>query len=157
MKQRNNDKVLAWAMAFLYALLVCVVLIIGYIAIFKHRDCVTRQECIEIVDSVLTQIYDWLWQRFHFPVFLRERRRHYGLKEIVTDVINLRELKRRTNILILVAVYSTKSAYNGWVMETNLFLNGHTTQHNVLIVLIGKLIGQRKRRFWKINRWKLTL
>ena len=58
MRPINNDKVFAWAMAFLYALLVCVVLIIGYIAIFKHRDCVTRQECYEIVDSVLTQIYD---------------------------------------------------------------------------------------------------
>lgn len=58
MKQTNNDKVLAWAMAFLYALLVAVVLIIGYIAIFKHQDCITREDCHEIVDSVLTQIYD---------------------------------------------------------------------------------------------------
>ena len=54
----NDDKVLAWAMAFLYALLVCAILIIGYIAIFKHQDCITRQECHEIVDSVLIQIYD---------------------------------------------------------------------------------------------------
>ena len=58
MKQTNTDKVLAWAMAFLYALLVAVVLIIGYIAIFKHQDCITREDCHEIVDSVLTQIYD---------------------------------------------------------------------------------------------------
>lgn len=58
MKQTNNDKVLAWAMAFLYALLVAVVLIIGYIAIFKHQDCITREDCHEIVDSILTQIYD---------------------------------------------------------------------------------------------------
>lgn len=58
MKQTNKDKVLAWAMAFLYALLVAVVLIIGYIAIFKHQDCITREDCHEIVDSVLTQIYD---------------------------------------------------------------------------------------------------
>ena len=58
MKQTNTDKVLAWAMAFLYALLVAVVLIIGYIAIFKHQDCITREDCHEIVDSILTQIYD---------------------------------------------------------------------------------------------------
>lgn len=58
MKQTNNDKFLIWAMAFLYALLVCMLLIIGYIAIFKHRDCITKQECYEIVDSILIQIYD---------------------------------------------------------------------------------------------------
>ena len=58
MRPKNDDKVLAWAMAFLYALLVAVVLIIGYIAVFKHQDCITRQECHEIVDSVLIQIYD---------------------------------------------------------------------------------------------------
>ena len=58
MRPKNDDKVLAWAMAFLYALLVAVGLIIGYIAIFKHQDCITRQECHEIVDSVLIQIYD---------------------------------------------------------------------------------------------------
>jgi uncharacterized membrane protein (DUF373 family) len=55
---KTIDKFFIWAMAFLYALLVCMVLIIGYIAIFKHQDCITRQECHEIVDSVLIQIYD---------------------------------------------------------------------------------------------------
>lgn len=54
----NDDKFIVWTMAFIYALLVCAILIIGYIAIFKHQDCITRQECHEIVDSVLIQIYD---------------------------------------------------------------------------------------------------
>ena len=58
MRPKNDDKFIIWTMAFLYALLVCAILIIGYIAIFKHQDCITRQECHEIVDSVLIQIYD---------------------------------------------------------------------------------------------------
>ena len=58
MRPKNDDKLIVWTMAFLYALLVAVVLIIAYIAIFKHQDCITRQECHEIVDSVLIQIYD---------------------------------------------------------------------------------------------------
>ena len=58
MRLKNDDKFIVWTMAFLYALLVCAILIIGYIAIFKHQDCITRQECHEIVDSVLIQIYD---------------------------------------------------------------------------------------------------
>lgn len=55
---KGNDKVMAAAFSVLLALIIFVVLAIGYIAIFKHRDCVTRQECHEIVDSVLTEIYD---------------------------------------------------------------------------------------------------
>lgn len=55
---KDNDKVMAAAFSVVLALVVFVVLVIGYIAIFKHRDCVTRQECQEIVDSVLTEIYD---------------------------------------------------------------------------------------------------
>lgn len=55
---KDNDKVMAAAFSVLLALIIFVVLVTGYVAIFKHRDCVTRQECHEIVDSVLTQIYD---------------------------------------------------------------------------------------------------
>ena len=55
---KDNDKVMTAAFSVVLALVVFVVLIIGYIAIFKHRDCITRSECYEIVDSVLTQIYD---------------------------------------------------------------------------------------------------
>lgn len=55
---KTNDEFLIWAMAFLYALLVCMLLIIGYIAIFKHKECITREDCHEIIDSVLTEIYD---------------------------------------------------------------------------------------------------
>lgn len=53
---KDNDKVMAAAFSVVWALVVFVVY--GYVAIFKHRDCVTRQECHEIVDSGLTQIYD---------------------------------------------------------------------------------------------------
>lgn len=55
---KDNDKVMAAAFSVVLAFVVLVVLVTGYVAIFKHRDCVTRQECHEIVDSVLTQIYD---------------------------------------------------------------------------------------------------
>jgi hypothetical protein len=55
---KDNDKVMAAAFSVVLALVVFVVLVTGYVAIFKHRDCVTRSECYEIVDSVLTQIYD---------------------------------------------------------------------------------------------------
>ena len=55
---KDNEKVMAAAFSVVLALVVFVVLIIGYIAIFKHQDCITRSECHEIVDSVLTQIYD---------------------------------------------------------------------------------------------------
>ena len=55
---KDNDKVMAAAFSVVLALVVFVVLVTGYIAIFKHQDCITRQECHEIVDSVLIQIYD---------------------------------------------------------------------------------------------------
>lgn len=55
---KQTDKAMAWAFSALLALLIGVVLIVGYIAIFKHQNCITRQECHEIVDSILIQIYD---------------------------------------------------------------------------------------------------
>jgi hypothetical protein len=39
-------------------IIVFVVMIIGYIAIFKHRDCMTRQDTRELVDSMLMEVYD---------------------------------------------------------------------------------------------------
>ena len=55
---KDNDKVMAAAFSVVLALVMFMVLVTGYIAIFKYRDCVTRSECYEIVDSVLIQIYD---------------------------------------------------------------------------------------------------
>lgn len=55
---KDNDKIMAAVFSFFLGCILLIVLIVGYIAIFKHLDCVTRQECKEIVDSVLTEIYD---------------------------------------------------------------------------------------------------
>ena len=54
----KEERTMSWIFAALLLLIVAVVAIIGYLAIFTHRDCVTRQECKELVDSVLTEIYD---------------------------------------------------------------------------------------------------
>ena len=54
----KEERVISWIFAALLWLIVAVVAIIGYLAIFTHRDCVTKDECKQIVDSVLTEIYD---------------------------------------------------------------------------------------------------
>lgn len=53
-----KDKISNFVFAMLFAILVFVVLEVGYIAIFKHKECITREDCHEIIDSVLTDIYD---------------------------------------------------------------------------------------------------
>ena len=53
-----KDRQFNIAFSLLMAVIVFVVLIIGYIAIFKHHDCMTRQQTRELVDSMLTEIYD---------------------------------------------------------------------------------------------------
>ena len=53
-----KDRQFNVALSVLMAVIVFVVLIIGYIAIFKHHDCMTRQQTRELVDSMLTEIYD---------------------------------------------------------------------------------------------------
>ena len=53
-----KDRQLNVAFSVLMAVIVFVVLIIGYIAIFKHHNCMTRQQTRELVDSMLTEIYD---------------------------------------------------------------------------------------------------
>lgn len=54
----NEEKKFNLALSVMLAVIVAVVLIIGYIAIFKHRDCMTRQETRELVDSMMTEVYD---------------------------------------------------------------------------------------------------
>lgn len=53
-----KDRQFNVAFSVLMAAIVFVVLIIGYIAIFKHHNCMTRQQTRELVDSMLTEIYD---------------------------------------------------------------------------------------------------
>lgn len=53
-----KDRQFNVAFSVLMAVIVFVVLIVGYIAIFKHHDCMTRQHTRELVDSMLTEIYD---------------------------------------------------------------------------------------------------
>ena len=53
-----KDRQFNVSFSVLMAVIVFVVLIIGYIAIFKHHDCMTRQQTRELVDSMLTEIYD---------------------------------------------------------------------------------------------------
>jgi heme/copper-type cytochrome/quinol oxidase subunit 2 len=53
-----KDKQFNIAFSVMMTVIVLVVLIIGYIAIFKHRDCMTRQDTRELVDSMLMEIYD---------------------------------------------------------------------------------------------------
>ena len=53
-----KDRQFNVAFSLLMAVIVFVVLIIGYIAIFKHHNCMTRQQTRELVDSMLTEIYD---------------------------------------------------------------------------------------------------
>ena len=53
-----KDRQFNVAFSVLMAVIVFVVLIIGYIAIFKHHNCMTRQQTRELVDSILTEIYD---------------------------------------------------------------------------------------------------
>ena len=57
-KQNMKDRQFNIAFSVLMAAIVFVVLIVGYIAIFKHHDCMTRQQTRELVDSMLTEIYD---------------------------------------------------------------------------------------------------
>lgn len=54
----NEEKKFNLALSVMLAVIVAVVLIIGYIAIFKHRDCMTRQETRELVDSMMMEVYD---------------------------------------------------------------------------------------------------
>lgn len=54
----DDEKKFNLALSVMLTVIVAVVLIIGYIAIFKHRDCMTRQETRELVDSILTEVYD---------------------------------------------------------------------------------------------------
>lgn len=54
----NEEKKFNIALSVMLAVIVAVVLIIGYIAIFKHRDCMTRQETRELVDSMMMEVYD---------------------------------------------------------------------------------------------------
>lgn len=53
-----KDRQFNVAFSVLMAVIVFVVLIIGYIAIFKHHNCMTRQQTRELVDSMLIEIYD---------------------------------------------------------------------------------------------------
>ena len=57
-KQNMKDRQFNIAFSVLMAAIVFVVLIVGYIAIFKHHDCMTRQQTRELVDSMFTEIYD---------------------------------------------------------------------------------------------------
>ena len=53
-----KDRQLNIAFSVMMAVIVFVVMIIGYIAIFKHRECMTRQDTRELVDSMLMEVYD---------------------------------------------------------------------------------------------------
>lgn len=53
-----KDRQFNVAFSVLMAVIVFVVLTVGYIAIFKHHDCMTLQKTRELVDSMLTEIYD---------------------------------------------------------------------------------------------------
>lgn len=53
-----KDRQFNVAFSVLMAVIVFVVLIIGYIAIFKHHNCMTRQQTRELVDSMIIEIYD---------------------------------------------------------------------------------------------------
>lgn len=55
---KKDDKQFNILFSVFVAIVVGIVLIIGYIALFKHRDCMTRQQTRELVDSMLTEIYD---------------------------------------------------------------------------------------------------
>ena len=57
-KQNMKDRQFNIAFSVLMAAIVFVVRIVGYIAIFKPHDCRTRQQTRELVDSILTEIYD---------------------------------------------------------------------------------------------------
>lgn len=54
----SEEKKFNLALSVMLTVIVAVVLIIGYIAIFKHRDCMTRQETRELVDSMMMEVYD---------------------------------------------------------------------------------------------------
>lgn len=54
----DNEKKFNIALSLILTVIVAVVLIIGYIAIFKHHDCMTRQETRELVDSMMMEVYD---------------------------------------------------------------------------------------------------
>lgn len=54
----KEDKQLNILISVFVGVVVFAVLIIGYIAIFKQPDYMTRQETRELVDSILTEIYD---------------------------------------------------------------------------------------------------
>ena len=54
----KEDKQLNILISVFVGVVVFAVLIIGYIAIFKHHDCMTRQDTRELVDSMLMEIYD---------------------------------------------------------------------------------------------------
>ena len=54
----NEEQKFNLALSVMLAVIVAVVLIIGCIAIFKHRDCMTRQETRELVDSMMMEVYD---------------------------------------------------------------------------------------------------
>lgn len=53
-----KDRQFNIAFSVMMTVIVFVVMIIGYIAIFKHHDCMTRQDTRELVDSMLMEIYD---------------------------------------------------------------------------------------------------
>lgn len=58
-----KDKLFDIAFSVMMAAILLVVLIIGYIAISmhrdsNHRDCMTRQDTRELVDSMLMEVYD---------------------------------------------------------------------------------------------------
>ena len=53
-----KDRQFNIAFSVMMVVIVFVVMIIGYIAIFKHHDCMTRQDTRELVDSMLMEVYD---------------------------------------------------------------------------------------------------
>jgi uncharacterized protein (UPF0333 family) len=58
-----KDRQFNIAFSVMMAAILLVVLIIGYIAISmhrdsNHRDCMTRQDTRELVDSMLMEVYD---------------------------------------------------------------------------------------------------
>ena len=52
------DRLIDIAFSVMMAVILFVVMIIGYICIFKHRGCMTRQDTRELVDSMLMEVYD---------------------------------------------------------------------------------------------------
>ena len=53
-----KDRQFNIAFSVMMAVILFVVMIIGYICIFKHQGCMTRQDTRELVDSMLMEVYD---------------------------------------------------------------------------------------------------